>query len=156
MMNKRYFLTPEDRERQSEWISRTIRLEDVPPECRSRHRNSVSGGGSAEYSNYFKVIPGTEQGTVKVVDGADPSAILCGKTDCGDVISAVMPARQGRLYLVLQRDAATEKYDHSFCWESDLPSEDCGTLLIAERSGDGRITQRWTGGMVYWSERYFV
>ena len=158
-MNKRYILTPDDRERQQEYFNRTIRMEEFRPDRFRRHRISGNDGpGSSEYQNYFKVIPGSEPDTVTVVDGARPEYCICGKTDCGEVEAAVLAMHYRKsLYLILEYDAAEKRYRQSFWWEDDpLPAGDFGTTLIATVSEDGKIIQRHSCGMIYWSERYFV
>lgn len=123
---------------------------------RIRGRNTLTeqvGRGSGGYSGYFKVIPGQAKGTLRIVDGANQNAAICGKTDVGDVSMETLTSQEGTLYLIMKAISATT-YTQTFEWM--IPSGAVGWTEIATVDSDGVITQRWTGNTIYWGQRYLI
>lgn len=112
-----------------------------------------SAGAPAGYSGYFKVIPGQAKGTLRIVDGANQNAAICGKTDVGDVPMETLTSQEGTLYLIMKAISATT-YTQTFEWM--IPSGAVGWTEIATVDSDGVITQRWTGNTIYWGQRYLI
>ena len=84
MVKKGYILSESDRTLLSQTVAKVNGSPLTPSKLNRRHRDQPAGG-SSEYSGFFKVIDASEtkdDGTktlkVKVVDGADPAASLCG------------------------------------------------------------------------------
>ena len=82
MVKKGYILSESDRTLLSQTVARVNGIPLTPSKQNARHRGQTGG---MEYTGYFKVIDASEtkdDGTktlkVKVVDGADPAASLCG------------------------------------------------------------------------------
>nr|DAF26858.1 MAG TPA: hypothetical protein [Caudoviricetes sp.] len=118
---------------------------------KSRHRPEADADYS--YSGYFKVIPGQAEGTLRIVDGANQNAAICGKTDVGDVPMETLTSQEGTLYLIMKPISATT-YTQTFEWM--IPSGAVGWTEIATVDSDGVITQRWTGNTIYWGQRYLI
>lgn len=118
---------------------------------KSRHRPEADADYS--YSGYFKVIPGQAKGTLRIVDGANQNAAICGKTDVGDVPMETLTSQEGTLYLIMKAISATT-YTQTFEWM--IPSGAVGWTEIATVDSDGVITQRWTGNTIYWGQRYLI
>lgn len=83
MVKKGYILSESDRTLLSQTVAKVNGSPLTPSKLNRRHRDPAGGG--MEYTGYFKVIDASEtkdDGTktlkVKVVDGADPTASLCG------------------------------------------------------------------------------
>ena len=83
MVKKGYILSESDRTLLSQTVAKVNGSPLTPSKLNRRHRDPAGGG--MEYTGYFKVIDASEtkdDGTktlkVKVVDGADPAASLCG------------------------------------------------------------------------------
>lgn len=119
----------------------------------SRQPSGGSAGAPAGYSGYFKVIPGQAKGTLRIVDGANQNAAICGKTDVGDVPMETLTSQEGTLYLIMKAISATT-YTQTFEWM--IPSGAVGWTEIATVDSDGVITQRWTGNTIYWGQRYLI
>lgn len=118
-----------------------------------RQPSGGSAGAPAGYSGYFKVIPGQAKGTLRIVDGANQNAAICGKTDVGDVPMKTLTSQAGTLYLIMKAISATT-YTQTFEWM--IPSGAVGWTEIATVDSDGVITQRWTGNTIYWGQRYLI
>lgn len=118
-----------------------------------RQPSGGSAGAPAGYSGYFKVIPGQAEGTLRIVDGANQNAAICGKTDVGDVPMETLTSQEGTLYLIMKAISATT-YTQTFEWM--IPSGAVGWTEIATVDSDGVITQRWTGNTIYWGQRYLI
>lgn len=118
-----------------------------------RQPSGGSAGAPAGYSGYFKVIPGQAKGTLRIVDGANQNAAICGKTDVGDVPMETLTSQEGTLYLIMKAISATT-YTQTFEWM--IPSGAVGWTEIATVDSDGVITQRWTGNTIYWGQRYLI
>ena len=130
------------------------------------------GGGSSnssEYNGMFKVIWDNEiaengiitQKRVKVINGADPASDIAGYTDIVRSVPVstidVPPAYgYGSLYLC-GRYTSEKGYFVEFVFDPNFPDENYGSYLIASIGSDKKsIYQVWTGGAIYFSERYIV
>lgn len=116
-----------------------------------------SGGGSAEYSSYFKVIPGKiENGvlkSVKIIDGSEPESSYAGSTDLGRVSvgEVVIPSAASQVIYLAIIWTGTE-YQQGFT--TSTPSG--GRVWELATVANGKITQRWMDGYINWGSRYFV
>ena len=158
--NKKYLLE------YSEWLDSEItqRYRTGQGQMRKqRGRNALAETPQVEvagyeYSGQFKVVwNGT--GSVKIIDGADPDGTLnrAGQTDIGDVpISTVSDIPENcTIYLVVKWDDNTNKYSFSLVSDLNVIEHPYGYVILAGVYGDS-ISQVWTGGAIYFGERYFV
>ena len=111
----------------------------------------------AGYNGQFKVVwNGT--GIVKIIDGADPDETLnrAGQTDIGDVpiLTASDIPEICTIYLFVKWDEETKTYSFLLANESNF-EQPYGYVILANVYGD-TISQVWTGGAIYFGERYFV
>ena len=102
--------------------------------------NSV---GHSLYRNYFKVER-TDTG-IRIFDGGNPESQYCGLTDVGTVPVTTITGT-GSLYLNLTW--GNNAYAQTFSFTAGTAS-----YLIADVLPD-RIIQRWTGGVIYWRQRF--
>ena len=111
-----------------------------------------------EYNGQFKVV-WNGPGSVKIIDGADPEGKLnrAGQTDIGDVpILTVSDIPEVcSIYLVAQWDENEKKYSFSLVSDLNGIEQPYGYVILANVHGD-TISQVWTGGAIYFGERYFV
>lgn len=108
-----------------------------------------SGSGGGGYTGEFLAVS-AGAGKVRIVNGADPGAQLAGITDIGEVPAATLDVTSGEIFLLLTY--ADGKYSQSF--GTNIPNGAAWwRIAVVSESG---IRQRWMGGSIYWSERYFV
>ena len=121
-----------------------------------------TGGGGGKYNGYFKaVFEKVTQGNqtvkrVRIVNGASPDNEVCGHTDIGNVNAATLTySANASIYLVAQYVNKA----FSFSFSTTKPSNDAlntGYVEIAKMLTGDKVQQVWTGGMIYFGERYFV
>ena len=123
--------------------------------------NLNSFGGSV-YRNYFKVEPTryTPEGTisqVRIYDGGDPDNVFCGETDVGGVSRHTLDHNfiDGcKIYIRLCQGDDGRLF-HEF--ETDIIEKGKDPVIcLAEISRNNRVIQRWTGGKIYWRERFII
>lgn len=114
----------------------------------------VSGGGSYEYTGYFKIIPAAEAGSVRIIDGGNPASASCGRSDIGSVPAATVSGAAGKdIYLIARYVSGA----YAFSFETALPATgNFGYELIGSVSGEMAITQIYTGGMIHFGYCWFI
>lgn len=114
----------------------------------------VSGGGSYEYTGYFKIIPAAEAGSVRIIDGGNPASASCGRSDIGSVPAATVSGAAGKdIYLIARYVSGA----YAFSFETALPATgNFGYELIGSVSGEMAITQIYTGGMIHFGYGWFI
>lgn len=129
---------------------------------KQRGRNALSEtpqveAAGYEYNGQFKVV-WNGPGSVKIIDGADPEGKLnrAGQTDIGDVpiLTASGFPEICTIYLFAKWDEETNTYSFLLANESNF-EQPYGYVILANVYGD-TISQVWTGGAIYFGERYFV
>lgn len=114
----------------------------------------VGGGGSYEYTGYFKIIPAAEAGSVRIIDGGNPASASCGRSDIGSVPAATVSGAAGKdIYLIARYVSGA----YAFSFETALPATgNFGYELIGSVSGEMAITQIYTGGMIHFGYGWFI
>ena len=109
-----------------------------------------SGGGDSEYNGYFKVISsGTNK--IKVIDGANPEATVCGSFTAGSNISCaateLTTSGAGVVYIRIYRN--NNAWDYEFGFAATLPSVSQEIYIpLASVDVSGNPGQQWTGGAI--------
>jgi len=117
-----------------------------------------AGGGGGGYNGYFKavLVTETENGQdvqkVKIVNGADPTATVCGHTDIGDVNAATLNFEAGKS-VYLTATYANNAWTKTFVAAAAAPT---GMYFEIAACGDGKVSQVWTGGAIYFGTRYWI
>lgn len=118
------------------------------------------GGGGGGYNGYFKavLVTETENGQdvrkVKIVNGADPTATVCGQTDIGAVNAVELDLQNGNVYLTASYDSDTGRYSFAFSI-ANAPTDGTAWWQIAQIN-NGKLAQVWTGGTIYFGERFLI
>ena len=124
----------------------------------------VAGGG---YANYFAVEVAEvseEYGyptKIRVFDGADPESLTAGPTDVGDVPAQVINIYVlSDMYVYLELSTLDGELVQNFVVNENPPAEFAALnpeyILIAQVSRDGKVVQRWPGGMIYWRSLFLI
>lgn len=117
-----------------------------------------------EYNGYFKVISASnDEGlAIRVIDGSNPQNSYCGHTDLGDypatTLNYTLPA-SGMLYVYLTAkfNETSWKYELGFLIAQEPPESPTGYWLLANINPlNVKISQVWTGGAIYWGDRYYI
>ena len=130
----------------------------------------INSTGCYSYNNYFKVTPyeWDDDGKIKHVlisDGGDPSSAYCGMTDVSGFMNRTSRDVAGRyLFIKLVVKNHSNGYfktiydDFEWFGSGDtLPGENEPYVLLAEITADGTgVIQRWTGGKIYWRNRFII
>ena len=127
---------------------------------------NINSQGNDWYRNYFKVsaVEFREDGRiskVRIYDGGNPSNWHAGITDIGEVSQSELEydfAPGDKIYLRLifiEPDLVPNYFSHKF-EVNIIEKSDEPTICLAEISPDNTVIQRWTGGPVYWRERFVV
>jgi hypothetical protein len=122
--------------------------------------------GSDIYRNYFKVsaVGVDENGyitKIRIFDGADPESGIAGPTDTGDVYAAEIEhtfTAGTNIYLRLKvgtRADGTACFTHEFEVNAVENLQE-PMLCLAEIGRENKIIQRWTGGKIYWRDRFVI
>ena len=127
---------------------------------------NINSPGNDLYRNYFKVsaVGFDDSGVitkVRIYDGADPESIISGMTDVGEVYHEELTGnfvRGTRFYvsLTMQKylDAA---WIFSHIFEVNIEESAARpSICLAEIGPDNNVIQRWTGGMIYWRDRFIL
>lgn len=128
---------------------------------------SAGGGASdAGYTGEFLVVDAstktgeTVNHAVRIVNGANPSAELCGGTDLGDVaaktISYEPPASGVFLTVYLTAIYISNKYKLEIIVSSAAPVSPTGYWVLARIDSQGQPSQVWTDGTIYFATRYYT
>ena len=107
----------------------------------------------AVYANYFAVERTGD--TICIFDGGNPESSSCGLTDVGNAIPVT--TLQGPFsgsYVILKLTASGSYYDQTFEVAQQEPANSAPAVLIAQLFDGGVVVQRWTGGMIYWRQRF--
>ncbi len=115
------------------------------------------GGGEIAYHGYFtaRIVTITANGqttqVIRIVNGDNPSAQVCGVTDLGNVNSADVAFQQnGTLYLY----ATYSNNAYTFGFGFSYPANSAWWVIAQVNSGV--LSQVWTGGAIYFAERYLI
>ena len=126
----------------------------------AEQRGGSSGGGSSEYNGYFKVVETTDESgkaMLKIIDGAAPGSNVAGVSDIGSVGQLTIEKKNSSyLYIYPEwiKDSNPPRYTFKLSTRGNS-SVDID-FLLATVDENGIITQRWTGGPIYWGSRFFV
>lgn len=121
-----------------------------------------AGGGGAEYNGYFKAVVVTETENdqevkkVKIINGEAPTATVCGHTDIGNVDTAKLNFEEGKsLYLTAAYSSTNNRWSFSFAmaYATAVPT---GMYWEIAACQDGKVSQVWTGGTIYFGTRYWI
>lgn len=129
-----------------------------------------SGGGAPSeepdtgYKGMFLVISDTTEEDVirqvKVVDGAQPDFVYCGRTELDGYVRAVsLSVSAGSIVFVrAEYDLAGRRYLVTLEAGFELPTAPgVGYYELARISADGRqIIQVWQDNVMYFGKRYFI
>lgn len=124
---------------------------------------NINCPGNDLYRNYFKVAAKefNKDGRiskVRIYDGGNPSSSYAGTTDVGEVSCGELEYdfRSGtKIYLRLKAADPGSYLTHEFEINGNpQPSEPC--ILLAEISPASAVIQRWTGGQIFWRERFVI
>lgn len=111
----------------------------------------------SEYNGYFKaILQETKDGVkqVKIVNGADPESGICGHTDIGNVNAATLNFEEGKsLYLTAVYVSANATWSLSFVMANNAPN---GMYFEIAACRDGKLSQVWTCGTIYFGTRYWI
>jgi hypothetical protein len=131
-----------------------------------KHLVNLNSIGCSIYRNYFKVSA-VEWGKngyitkVRIYDGGDPEKSMCGETDVGAVEATELEytfSEGTEIYIHLnveKHEDGTPYFTHTFKVNSFVSSRE-PVLLLAEISRDNHVIQRWTGGKIYWRDRFVI
>lgn len=159
-MNKRYVLDAAGVEAVNRVISRVGNTPPAMLDTNRRHRITVTEGGGYEYNGYFKVVETTDESgktMLKIIDGAKPYSNVAGVSDLGSVGQLTIEKKNSSyLYIYPEwiKDSNPPRYTFKLSTRgnSSIDIE----FLLATVDENGIITQRWTGGTIYWGSRFFV
>lgn len=159
-MNKRYVLDAAGVEAVNRAISRVGNTPPAMLDTNRRHRITVTEGGGYEYNGYFKVVETTDESgktMLKIIDGAKPYSNVAGVSDLGSVGQLTIEKKNSSyLYIYPEwiKDSNPPRYTFKLSTRgnSSIDIE----FLLATIDENGIITQRWTGGTIYWGSRFFV
>lgn len=159
-MNKRYVLDAAGVEAVNRAISRVGNTPPAMLDTNRRHRITVTEGGGYEYNGYFKVVETTDESgktMLKIIDGAKPYSNVAGVSDLGSVGQLTIEKKNSSyLYIYPEwiKDSNPPRYTFKLSTRgnSSIDIE----FLLATVDENGIITQRWTGGTIYWGSRFFV
>lgn len=163
-MSDRYVLDSAGVRTLNATIARVRNLPGNPLNLNSRHRQVMTEATAGEgYNGYFKVIDATEDArAVRVIDGSNPQNSYCGYTDLGDypatTLNYTLPA-SGMLYVYLTAkfNETSWKYELGFLIAQEPPESPTGYWLLANINPlNVKISQVWTGGAIYWGDRYYI
>lgn len=136
----------------------------------------LNSTGQSTYNNYFKVvateyknIPGGAGYSggfaitkVKIIDGGNPSSSCAGITDIEDVSSEELeydfiPGTKIYIRLILAETEGFASYlGHVFEINTYPYDGREPVILLAEISENCSVIQRWTGGQIFWRERFVI
>lgn len=160
-MNKRYVLDAAGVEAVNRAISRVGNMPPAMLDTNRRHRITVTeGNGDSGYNGYFKVVEATDESgktMLKIIDGAKPYSNVAGVSDLGSVGQLTIEKKNSSyLYIYPEwiKDSNPPRYTFKLSTRgnSSIDIE----FLLATVDENGIITQRWTGGTIYWGSRFFV
>ena len=123
---------------------------------RPYHNTGASGSGTTEYNGYFKVIQSGEN-LVKVVNGANEPAAICGSFTAGSsniscTATELTTSGAGVVHLRIYYDSG---YHYEFGFASTLPSVLQEIYIaLASISADGIPAQVWTDGAINLNGQY--
>ena len=115
---------------------------------------------SSAYNGYFKVVETTDESgkaMLKIIDGAAPGSNVAGVSDIGSVGQLTIEKKNSSyLYIYPEwiKDSNPPRYTFKLSTRGNS-SVDID-FLLATVDENGIITQRWTGGTIYWGSRFFV
>jgi hypothetical protein len=124
---------------------------------------NINCPGNDLYRNYFKVsaVEFNEEGRiskVRIYDGGNPSSSYAGITDIGDVSTGELEynfTTGTNIYMRLKVNEAGGYLTHEFEINSS-PQHREPYILLAEIGPNGSVIQRWTGGQIFWRERFVI
>ena len=158
------------------WISGIVqaRIFPAPPDVmvipgmvqREMQLVNLNSIGSDIYRNYFKVsaVGFDENGyitRIRIFDGADPQSVIAGVTDTGDVYVTEIEhsfSAGSAIYLRLKTDVREDGsayFAHEFEVNA-VENQQEPMLCLAEIGSGNKIIQRWTGGKIYWRDRFVI
>ena len=158
------------------WISGIVqaRISPSPPDVmvipgviqRGMQLVNLNSVGSDIYRNYFKVsaVGFDENGFmtgIRIYDGANPESSVAGVTDTGLVYATELEGTfsvGSTIYLRLKtgvHEDGSAYFTHEFEINA-VESQQEPMLCLAEIGNGGRIIQRWTGGKIYWRDRFII
>lgn len=128
---------------------------------------NINCPGNDLYRNYFKVsaVEFSEKGRiskVRIYDGGNPSSYAAGITDIGDVSTEELEydfTPGTKIYIRLQlsdREDMASYLLHEFEINTYPYDGREPVVLLAEVSENNTIIQRWTGGQIFWRERFVI
>ena len=124
---------------------------------------NINCPGNDFYRNYFKVSATefSEDGRiskVRIYDGGNPSSPYAGETDTGEVSCGELEYdfyAGAKIYLRLTVSESGGYFTHKF--EVNIPeTQEEPVICLAEISPNNAVIQRWTGGPVYWRNRFVI
>lgn len=146
---------------------RTMRKNETPAGITlSAQRQTVATppqrlpGGATEYAGYFKVVETTDESgkaMLKIIDGAAPGSNVAGVSDIGSVGQLTIEKKNSSyLYIYPEwiKDSNPPRYTFKLSTRGNSSIDI--DFLLATIDENGIITQRWTGGTIYWGSRFFV
>lgn len=146
-------------------IARVRNLPGNPLNLNSRHRQVMTEATAGEgYNGYFKVVDASieDARAVRVIDGSNPQNSYCGHTDLGDypatTLNYTLPV-SGMLYVYLTAkfNETSWKYELGFLIAQEPPESPTGYWMLANINPlNVKISQVWTGGAIYWGDRYYI
>ena len=146
-------------------IARVRNLPGNPLNLNSRHRQVMTEATAEEgYNGYFKVVDASTEDAraVRVINGSNPQNSYCGHTDLGDypatTLNYTLPD-SGMLYVYLTAkfNETSWKYELGFLIAQEPPESPTGYWLLANINPlNVKISQVWTGGAIYWGDRYYI
>lgn len=127
---------------------------------------NINCPGNDLYRNYFKVSAKefNDDGRiskVRIYDGGNPSSSYAGTTDIGDVSCGELeydfyPGAKIYMRLTVHKSSDSSAYfTHEF-QVNILETPEEPTLCLAEIGPSNTVIQRWTGGPVYWRNRFIL
>lgn len=154
----KHFLSDRDVEFQR-GINRAVKqLQPETVRPNSYHRAETGSAAATGYYGAFKVInDGTE---IKVINGASPDSLFCGRTDIKGYILvqtfSTDDAKGKKIFIIGLSDGST--YSVVIYIEGNEPSATYKSdpIQLATVDADGKVTQDWTDGDIKFSEDYFV
>ena len=129
---------------------RTITIENGVIRC-TLQTSSGFGGYSDDYAGYFTAIS-SGTGKIKVINGADPAATVCGSFTAGSrnvscTATELTVSGAGVVYIRIYKSGSTYQYEFGFA--ATLPSVVREIFkALASTNADGVPAQVWTGGAI--------
>ena len=127
---------------------------------------NINSPGNDLYRNYFKVsaVEFSGDGTiskVRIYDGGNPDSSSAGETDIGSVSCGELEYSfhaGTKIYLCLKEyNDGENQFDFNHVFEINITeSSDKPSICLAEISPSNTVIQRWTGGTVYWRNRFIL